>query len=152
MKELICMTDLKKYDEIIKGWDGFIDPEGYFYKVKEMGEKDDCDHLIWVDTYLKHNLYSNFSMAKLLEVKEILSKKDPVDYMVNYLGFIYYSHETEFYQPLVGGPNPRINGKKATTKQLEKLMKIMLINNENPFENSLLMGNDDTLYIDRVIK
>ena len=72
--------------------------------------------------------------------------------MINYLGFVYYSHDSEFYNPLVQGPNPRYGSMKVSKEQLNMLMNLMILNNENPFDNTLMNFQIDDLYVNKTIR
>jgi len=137
-------------NEELKGYDGFIDQEGKFYKVKKSFENKFEGHYEWADKYMKDYIFKEFDINKLYKLKDYL-KKDPVEILINYFGFIYYSHDNEFNQPIVKGPNSRMGGFKPSNKQLNTLMNIMLLNGEDPFKNSLMFDERDTLFIEKTI-
>lgn len=137
-------------DEELKGYDGFIDQEGKFYKVRSFFEDKNKSHYEWADKYIKDYILNETNKNKLYKLKDYL-KKDPVEILINYFGFIYYSHDNEFNKPIVRGPNSRMGGFKPTNVQLNKLMNLMLLNGENPFNNSLMFNERDTLFIERTI-
>lgn len=138
-------------NEDLKGYDGFIDQEGEFYKVKKSFINKNEGHYEWADEYIKKYLYSEFSINKLYKLKKELLKNDPVEVLINYFGFIYYSHDVECKKPIVIGPNSRFGGFKPSDKQLNMLMNIMILNNEDPFKHSIMFDERDTLFIERTI-
>jgi len=137
-------------NEELKGYDGFIDQDGKFYKVKKTCENRVEGHFEWADKYIKDYIFREFDVNKLYKLKECKTK-DTVEILINYFGFVYYSHDSEYYKPIVKGPNPRLGGFKASKEQLDTLMHVMLLNGEDPFENSLLFNERDTLFIDKTI-
>lgn len=104
------MNKFEKFDKPIKDYDGFIDRDGYFYKVKKTDSKEADGHYNWAVAYI--NTFLDNVSNNLLDIRELIKKSDPVEYLINYLGFIYYSHNPEYGTPLVQGPNPRYGGKK----------------------------------------
>lgn len=132
--------DFTKYN-LIKGYDGFIDREAYFYKVKKSSILD--GHTEWAKEYIKRNFSLENEINRLLKIKQNLLNNDPVFYLINMEGFIYYSHNFLNGKPIICTPNPRIDGKKASNIQLTKLMNIQLINGENPFEDSVTLDEKD---------
>lgn len=124
--------DTKKYDDInlVKKYDLYIDPNGYFYKVKSIKGIGILNHNTWAKMYLdklKYNFDKKFS---------------PAEIMVHLFGFIYYSHDQLQYKPIIKVANPRYFNVTASPEQLNSLFNIMLVNGENPFDVPMLMGEE----------
>lgn len=126
------------------GFDGFINQDGLFYKIKEIGKDLNDGHYEWAQEYLSNKI-NEMNIKDLTKMKTLI-KENPIIYLIDYEGFVYYSH-TEYYVPIVQGPNPRYNEKKVTKEQLDTLLKVMISNNENPFNNDLMM-DEKNYYID----
>lgn len=152
------MYDFKKYDDLIeiKDYDGFISPEGYFYKVKKR-RSNVGDHNVWaeqfirenngkIDLNLKDNVSMLFSLSKL---------SGPSDILVHLYGYIYYSHDGLLYKPIIKLPNRILFNKSASNEALDMLFDILIINNEKAaiksiFEDENLtysgLDNDTTIH------
>ena len=137
-------------NEDLKGYDGFINQDGNFYKVKKISYNNGVGHYEWADKYIRNYILIETNPKKLLKLKDYL-KKDPVELLINQFGFVYYSHDNEFNQPIVKGPNSRFGGFKPSDKQLNTLMNIMILNGEDPFKHSIMFDERDTLFIERTI-
>ncbi len=123
--------------ELAEFYDGFIDPNGHYYRVKVKGE-DNNYHDLWAEQYIRHASTVDLSIdlssfSKLREINNF------TDYLVNVLGFAYYNHGSIFMQPIIKLPNPDIAQKKATSDQIETLFQIMTINNEHPLSTNFLI-------------
>ncbi len=125
--------DFNKYDdyEKMKGYDGYIDPQGKFYRVKQR-LKATCNHEDWAIEYLKNNnnSYNDIQIKKSLLLNQITLKTN-TEKLIHLYGFIYYSHDDIFFKPIIELPNPKIFGRCATEEQMDTLHGILLINNEN---------------------
>jgi len=148
MKELMIMInlDFNKYDDItdIINYDGFIDQNGYFYKVSLRTNKNvPIDHNLWADAYIKSHgdkfRKCNFTSSTLFTLSQISS---PVDVLVHIYGFVYYSHGSEYHRPIIKIPNPMYNNCTMTRSQDELLYNIMLLNNEHPENNPIFVEDD----------
>ena len=140
--------DFNRYDDIVEihNYNGFIDQEGYFYKVSRKDHsKFEIDHNLWAREYVKTHgnrfRRMDFSASGLFTLSQISSE---VDVMVHIYGFVYYSHDTCYYKPIIKVPDPKYNKLIKTKQQEELLFNIMLLNGENPFDNPIF--NDDTVY------
>lgn len=130
------MLDFNKYNDVVqvKDYDGFIDRDGNYYKVVLRREKSYKDsHNIWAEKFLKEkidikNLKLNLNYSTIFKLIEL---KGPAEILINCLGFVYYSHDSIYYKPIVKIPNPKIFGKTVTDEQLDMLCNIMLCNKEN---------------------
>lgn len=143
--------DFNKYDDVvkIKDYEGFIDSRGYFYKValRKDGVRK-IDHNLWAEEYLINNVhlfknihYDNSGLFTLSQVS------CPSDFLVNILGFVYYSHDTDYNKPIIKIPNPKYNGCIMTKQQDEILYEIMMINNEHPENNPIFLTDDTYSYV-----
>ena len=124
--------DFTKYDDVLKmkGYDGYIDPQGHFYRVK-MRLRPTCNHEIWAEEYLKTNALNcrDIAVSESL-ILNLVTLKTYTEKLIHLHGFIYYSHDELLYKPIIKLPNPKIFGKRATEEQMDALYSIMLINNE----------------------
>ena len=129
----ICLVgfDDKRLD-YVRGWDGFISPDGLFYKVVERDSLESVHDLFaesFSDMILKTNLrdlYKKIQIAKP-EFKSInLSYKDM---LINVLGYVNYEHMGDRLE--VTPPNPRINGKKVTNEQIDMIARLIRLNGDN---------------------
>ncbi len=133
--------DFKGYDDIVDiiSYDGYIDQHGMFYKVKKMGKainnsnicREDS-HNLWASAYLEKQ---NFDYKELFNLRNSLIYnieylKTPNDILVDVYGFVYYSHDTEYYKPIIIKPNYKINGKSISKEQKNLLFDLLLLRDE----------------------
>ena len=125
--------DFTKYDDVTKMrcYDGYIDPNGNFYRVKQR-LRPICNHELWAEEYLKNNALEcrDISISESL-LLNLITLKTCTEKLIHLHGFIYYSHDELLYKPIIKMPNPKIFGKRSTEEQMDALYSIMLINNEN---------------------
>ena len=121
-------------------FDGFIDPQGKYYKVKERGTKEELFNL-WSKKYIEIITQVYYTELKLnyrniLNIKKIESF---TDLLINLFGYVYYNHDSESKKPIIKLPDPSLCDVSATDDQIEAIYKIMLINNENPMNKEFLI-------------
>ena len=143
--------DFNKYEDVIIAmeYDGFIDPRGYFYKVKPRHNhgktKTKVDHNLWADVYMKQNgdhfRKMNFNASGLFTLSQISSVAEA---LVHIYGFVYYSHDAYTREPIIIIPNPKYNNCQMTDEQNDTLFDIVLLNKENPFINPIF--TEDNVY------
>ena len=140
--------DFNRYDDLLEihKYNGFIDQDGYFYKVSPRNHQGmKIDHNLWARAYVKAHgdkfKRMDFSASGLFTLSQISSE---VDVMVHIYGFVYYSHDELYYKPIIKCPNPKYNNFIKSAKQEDMLFNIMLLNNENPFDNPIF--NDKDVY------
>lgn len=125
--------DFNKYDDIlkIKGYDGYIDQDGNFYRVKQK-LRATCNHEIWAEEYLKKNptKYNDIKVEDSL-LLNLVKLNTCTEKLIHLYGFVYYSHDELLFKPIIKLPNPKIFGRRVTASQLDTLYGILLINNEN---------------------
>ena len=116
---------------VIKNYDGFIDPEGNFYRVS-LRNMHVPTHIEWADKfvikkldYIKH--LSNPSGSFLLTMTKL---KDKQDVLIHFYGFIYYGHDAYTRKPIIIYPDDTINSKCVSKEQIETLFKILSANEE----------------------
>jgi len=86
--------DFNKYEDILisQQYDGFIDPNGYFYKVNLRNSNKEIDHNVWANEYMINNgdkyRKLNFTASGLFTLSQISSVAEA---LVHIYGFIYYS-------------------------------------------------------------
>ena len=141
--------DFNSYNKLedISGYDGFIDPNGEFYRVKKKNSSDiNFTHLTWSDAYLKYDtkklsviLKPSYSMLYILS-----QLKTKQDILIQVFGFVYYSHDHFTHEPIIIPPDPMYNDKSITSEQLDKLYEIMEMNKENPLNHQIF--NDSMYY------
>lgn len=152
------MLDFKKYDDLIdiKDYDGFISPDGYFYKVKKRGSNTG-DHNVWAKSFIKEAKdISSLAIKNNPSLIFSLSKLNgPSDILVHLYGYIYYSHDGMYYKPIVQLPDKRIFNREASNERLDTLFELLIINNEKDaimgiFEEGDLtysgLDNDSAIY------
>ena len=128
--------DFNKYDDVIDmiGYDGFIDKSGNFYRVglkRKKGLKN--THNDWAEKFMKEKLnttYFNFNptVSALLTLSKL---SGPTDILVDCFGYVYYSHDPIYYNPIIKLPDPKICDQKATEEQLVSLFMLMTLHKEN---------------------
>ena len=128
-------------------YDGFVDCAGNYYRVKEKGSST-SDHSVWAEQFLKANL----NLPKLQinpnysTLFSLMNSTDFSELLINFFGFAYYNHDSLYLKPIVKLPNPAIAGRKATSEQIESLIKIMDINRENPYNLEFLIDSNMFYY------
>lgn len=130
------MLDFNKYDDYMemKGYDGFIDPDGYFYKVAPKNKTAQLDtHNKWADSFIREKLgVKNLKLNQTVSaLYTLVTLNDPTNILINCYGYVYYSHDSIYYKPIIKLPNPKIASFKATKEQLDTLFMIMSLNSEN---------------------
>ena len=140
------MFDFNKYDDAVevKRFEGFIDRNGYFYKVVERGKNKNSDsHNKWAEQYLKEKI--NIKEFKFNPTASALltltSLSGPAQILIDCFGFVYYSHDPDYFKPIIKVPNPKVSNYKATEEQLDFLFMLMTANNENT--NIPIFFNDE---------
>ena len=129
------LIDFNKYDNPIEvsKYELFIGPQGEYYKVKTRYESDEnCTHYKWAEAYLeKHGL------SGMLENENIHSKcKTPLELLVDYFGFIRYTHAYESSrQVYLTVPNRLKFGYEVTKDQIDSIYKLMYYNHDTIDEN-----------------
>ena len=124
-------ADINKYysPEDIAGYEAFVGPKGEYYKVKKSNERGGTvTHYSWAEEYVNRNGMQNYK-----ENENITSKcKTPLEFLINYLGFVRYTHShassRKVYLTL---PNPILFGKKISKEQIDSLYKLMNYNNDD---------------------
>ncbi len=124
------------YDDMIdvKGYDGFIDTKGNFYKVCSKNKNAYCDtHNNWAEEFIKRKLsISDIKLNATVSALFALSQVNgPAEFLVNCFGYVYYSHDPFYYKPIIKLPNPKVAKLKVTEDQLDSLFSIMILNNED---------------------
>ena len=124
-------------------YNGFIDPDGNFYKVnKKMAHY--TSHDLWAEYYMKkNNMKIGFFKSKYVEV---LRKK---------YGYLLYTHnevDGKKRQPIVYLPLMNFGGVSMSKKQSEMLYEIMKINDELEYYPGINDTKDNSLsyyYLDK---
>ena len=126
----IDLIDFNAYDnpEDIKDYEAFIGPDGKYYKVKTRYEScDNCTHYTWAMGYFKkHNL------DYLLADNAISLKcKTPLEVLINYLGFVRYTHayssSSKVYLTI---PNRHYFNYIMSKEQIDSIYGLMEYNND----------------------
>ncbi len=139
--------DIKGYKDLsnIVDYDGFIDPNGLFYKVKKKYSNDiSVSHLTWAEYYLSQDKDKlNNLLTPSYSVLYILSKlNSKQDILINFFGFVYYSHDYLTREPIIIPPDPMYNDKSITSEQLDTLYEIMNNNLEQPLNHEIFSQED----------
>lgn len=147
------MFDFNKYDDVIetKGYDGFIDQRGYFYKVCPKNKKASEDsHNTWAEAYMREKLkMTDFKINNNISMLLGISKLNgPAEVLINCFGYVYYSHDPVYHGPIIKLPDPKIAKYKVTSEQLDTLYMIMVMNNENTDIPIFLDDSEEYTYCD----
>lgn len=134
--------DFKPYSKIedMVGYDGFIGPNGEFYRVKKRNQTSlETTHITWSDAYIKFNknMFNTImspSYSMLLMISKLKTKQN---ILIHAFGYLYYSHEHLLRTPIIISPNPIYNAKSVTKEQLDTLFQIMEKNNEHPLQHEI---------------
>lgn len=129
----ICMIPFSKTNlDQIKGYDGFISPEGYFYKVCKRDAIDDIhDYFAEMYVYLKHDqdinkVYEEFQ-ARKPDFRNIhLAPKDILINLYSWVNYEYYKSGMVEVTP----PNPKYINKKINDKQFLMLVDLVNLNGD----------------------
>lgn len=154
------MYDFNKYDDSMEiyRYEGFIDRNGYFYKVAKRGEKilDENgkirdSHNNWAEAYLKEKMnIKNFKFNPTASALFTLtSLSGPAEILIHCFGYVYYSHDPAYFKPIIKVPNPKISNYKATEEQLDMLFSIMVLNKENTNISIFFNDEEDVDYLGR---
>ena len=139
--------DFTPYDDALQvvGYDGFIDRYGNFYKICKKNKKDFKDtHNEWAEEFLKQKLKGkefkfNPSNSALFTLNKL---SGPAEILIHCFGYVYYSHDPIYYQPIIKLPDPRISNYKVTNEQLDMLFFVMKLHKENT-NIPLFFGDDE---------
>lgn len=140
--------DFNSYDlDISKYYDGFIDSDGRFYRVKKKGMNEDL-HNKWAFMYI-HS--SNDSTKIQININCLFSPnnfniKSFTDLLIDVFGFTYYSHDSIYLKPIIRFPNPVISDKRASCNQVEAIVKILKINNEELKDKEFILDANKFYY------
>lgn len=142
--------DFNRYDDLVDiyKYNGFIDQDGYFYKIGPKNHSNTgIEHNLWARAYVKTHgdkfKRMDFSASGLFTLSQISSE---VDVLVHLYGFVYYSHDDMYYKPIIKCPDPKYNNLIITEEQENMLFDIMLLNNEDPFNNPIFKSDCDKVY------
>lgn len=143
--------DFNRYDDLVDicKYNGFIDQDGHFYKVSLRSHYHaKIDHNLWARAYVKEHgdrfRRMDFSASGLFTLSQISSE---VDVMVHIYGFVYYSHDDIYHKPIIKCPDPKYNKFIMTSSQEDVLFNIMLVNNEDPYNNPIFSNDDMYTYV-----
>lgn len=139
--------DINSYTNIsdMIGYDGFIGPNGEFYRVKKRHSSDiNLTHITWSEYYINHDATKlNFLLKPSYSIIYTLSKlKSKQDILIHLFGFVYYSHDYLTNEPIIIPPDPLYNDKIITKEQLDTLYQIMENNLEKPLNHEIFHQSD----------
>ena len=145
-----------KDDKIACNYDGFISPDGDFYKVS-IRNKHTPTHHEWANVYINkktdYNKIMQTPSVKLLYTASRLHSKYEI--LIHFYGYVCYAHNSYTKDPIIVYPNENINGKRATEKQKDMLFRIL--NNNDELDEVNFNYDDNTLddvhdsYVNRFI-
>lgn len=152
------MYDFNKYDDAmdVNRYEGFIDRDGYFYKVSLRGQKvvDENgvirdSHNKWAEHFLREKMnIQDFKFNPTASALFTLTKlRGPAEILIHCFGYVYYSHDPYYFKPIIKVPNPKIANFKATKEQLDMLFSLMILNNENTNIGIFFDEEDDIDYL-----
>lgn len=143
--------DFNRYIDLVDicHYNGFIDQDGYFYKVSPKNHsKVKVDHNLWARAYVKVHgdrfRRMDFSASGLFTLSQISSE---VDVLVHIYGFVYYSHDDIYYKPIIKCPDPKYNKFIKNKSQEDLLFGIMLLNDEDPYNNPIFQSDKVYSYV-----
>lgn len=143
-------------NEIIK-YDGFIAPDGSFYKVS-IKNKHNPTHIEWAEEYVTRKLdyvkrLANPSGSLLYIISRLKNKQDV---LVHFYGYVYYGHDAESRKPIIIYPDRSVNEREINDEQLNTLFNILRKSGEY---NDSYMSHEEKLnndrfenYVDRFIE
>ena len=124
----IDLIDFNKYydPKDVKDYELFIGPDGEYYKVKTRYESyDNVTHYQWAMAYLKKYNMESFSNNEKLKKH----CKTPLEFLINYLGFVRYTHSSN-RQVYFTFPNPIYFNKYLSKEQVDAIYKILSYNKD----------------------
>lgn len=127
--------NLYYHPEEVSKYELFIGPLGEYYKVKTRYESDyNYTHYCWAMGYIeKHNLTEVYHSPKVEKVC-----KTPLEFLVNYLGFIRYTHiisnGSRVYMSI---PNEEFFGYIPSRSQIDAVYHLMDYNHDVADEEQL---------------
>ena len=145
----------KDINEIAK-YDGFIAPDGSFYKVS-IKNKHKPTHIEWADYFVTRKLDYVKRLANpqgsLLYIISRLDNKQ--DVLVNFYGYVYYGHDAASRKTIIIYPDRSVNEREITEEQLNTLFNILRKNDEF---NDFYISHEEKInhdkherYVDRFI-
>ena len=146
----------------VKGYDGFIDPEGNFYKVCERDRLVAAhDHFAEVFVLFKYNDDINEKYKKFQKLKSKYSniRLAPKDILINLYGFVNYEHINSCYVEITP-PEKEYSGLELTNAQFNTITELMIINKDKSeslirmyqkyYGIEMKMHQEKTLTLDKV--
>jgi hypothetical protein len=117
--------------EHVKGYDGYIDQEGQFYRVKKTG-KEGLSYNVYVESLMEHK------RIDLIKMYDEIKKRNPKvnydydlrDMLINVLGYVSYEHDNKRGELELICPNVVINNKEVTDKQIDTIVMLIHLNHE----------------------
>lgn len=145
----------KDINEIAK-YDGFIAPDGSFYKVS-IKNKHKPTHIEWADYFVTRKLDYVKRLANpqgsLLYIISRLDNKQ--DVLVHFYVYVYYGHDAASRKPIIIYPDRLVNEREITEEQLNTLFNILRKNDEF---NDFYISHEEKInhdkherYVDRFI-
>lgn len=133
---------------LVKGWNGFISPDGKFYKVVRRDELESYhDH---VAEEISRQIYNK----DLLTIYKCLIRNKPVfanyrlsskDMLIQLLGFVNYEHKCKGDFIDIKGPNPIYCGHKTTNQQMRTVLDLIKLNGDDMQSLYYLINNEDDI-------
>ncbi len=125
--------DVNKLDvnKVIKGYDGYIGPNGEFYKVSVMHEHHPS-HEEWAFNYI-HDRLDDYALDVRKHIGQILKYKDDSGLLTHRYGFICYSHSQ--YGPRKPGIVFPFDDERNITDRQRDTFKLLLYLNDPRYFN-----------------
>ena len=145
----------KDINEIAK-YDGFIAPDGSFYKVS-IKNKHKPTHIEWADYFVTRKLdyvkrLTNPQGSLLYIISRLDNKQDV---LVHFYGYVNYGHDAASRKPIIIYPDRSVNEREITEEQLNTLFNILRKNDEF---NDFYISHEEKInhdkherYVDRFI-
>lgn len=133
----------------VKNYELFIGPGGEYYKVKTSYESDEnCTHYEWAIGYFKKN-----KLEFLKEIEFVKNKtKTEIDILINYFGFIRYTHCGFRNKPIFVIPNKDYFGYILSYEQKESIYHLLEFNNEKIDEDLIKILEEETFEYEEKIQ
>lgn len=131
----ICLVgfDIDNLDKI-KGWDGFVSPEGLFYKVTQRSAIEiahDEFVEVFTDIVLHTDIMKIYEKIKAEKPEYQKYKLSYKDAFINILGYINFEYAGKGKVD-IGCPEYKLNNKKINRCQIKTLIKLLEVNGDDP--------------------
>ena len=133
-------------------YDGFIAPDGRFYKVSKKGKHnpthyDFADYFVLNETDFVKDL-AKASMSFLFTLSRL--GNDKVKILIHFYGYIYYGHDEYTDKEIILYPNYDVNNQDVTEEQKQMLFDTISVV-KNKADNLCIEDNNEESIHDRYV-